>query len=77
MNTNIKFLLPAAVILSALKPQLSTALAQSTAFTYQGRLHDCASAGNGNYDLTFALFDAPIGGIQRSAGSGRRNTLPK
>jgi hypothetical protein len=64
VNTNFKFLLSAAIILAALKPQLSSALAQGTAFTYQGRLHDGASVGNGNYDLTFALFGAPIGGIQ-------------
>src|SRR6266853_1578935 len=42
--------------------QLSTAFAQGTAFTYQGRLNDGASAANGVYDLAFALFDGPSGG---------------
>src|SRR5436305_3176677 len=34
--------------------QLST-WAQGTAFTYQGRLNDTASAANGNYDFRFRL----------------------
>ena len=32
-------------------------LAQTTSFTYQGRLTDGGSPANGNYDLQFALFD--------------------
>src|SRR5450432_1165160 len=35
----------------------SSAFAQGTAFTYQGRLNSGASAANGNYDFTFALFN--------------------
>lgn len=31
--------------------------AQSTAFTYQGRLYDGGNPANGNYDLTFTLFN--------------------
>ena len=31
-----------------------TALAQTTSFTYQGRLTDGGTAANGNYDLQFA-----------------------
>src|SRR6266567_8452823 len=41
---------------------ISTAFAQGTGFTYQGRLNDGASPANGSYDLTFALFDVPSGG---------------
>jgi len=37
---------------------LSSAFAQGTAFTYQGRLTDGASAANGSYDLRFTLFDS-------------------
>ena len=37
---------------------LNCAFAQGTAFTYQGRLTDSASAGNGSYDLRFTLFDS-------------------
>jgi hypothetical protein len=45
---------------------LVTAQAQQTAFTYQGKLTDGASAANGNYDLQFALFDSPTDGTQIS-----------
>ena len=41
-----------------------TASAQSTAFTYQGRLMDTGSPANGNYDLTFSIFDAASDGNQ-------------
>jgi len=42
-----------------------TAEAQSTAFTYQGRLTDGGSPANGNYDLQFTLWDALSGGTQQ------------
>lgn len=35
------------------------AFAQTTAFTYQGRLTDGATPANGTYDLQFKLFDTP------------------
>jgi hypothetical protein len=38
--------------------------AQGTAFTYQGHLVSGTNAANGNYDLTFELFDATTGGSQ-------------
>lgn len=38
--------------------------AQTTAFTYQGKLTDNTSAGNGTYDLQFSLYDALTGGNQ-------------
>ncbi|HEX8395976.1 MAG TPA: tail fiber domain-containing protein [Pyrinomonadaceae bacterium] len=38
--------------------------AQTTAFTYQGKLTDNTSVGNGTYDLQFALYDALTGGNQ-------------
>ena len=41
--------------------------AQTTAFTYQGRLTDGGTAANGNYDLQFALFDSVSGGTQIGA----------
>ena len=44
---------------------VSLAHAQSTAFTYQGRLNDGAGAATGSYDLTFALFDAANSGVQQ------------
>jgi spore coat protein U-like protein len=42
----------------------ASAQAQTTAFTYQGKLTDGATAANGIYDLGFALFDADAGGNQ-------------
>ena len=40
------------------------AQAQSSSFTYQGRLTDGGAAANVNYDLQFALFDSLSGGAQ-------------
>src|ERR1044072_8825348 len=37
-------------------------LAQSTGFTYQGKLTDGAAAANGNYDFEFKLYGASTGG---------------
>ena len=52
-----KIVLFIALILSA-----STAFAQTTAFTYQGKLTDGGAAANGQYDFTFRLFTAGAGG---------------
>ena len=41
---------------------VNPALAQGTAFTYQGRLTDNGSPANDNYDLTFTVFDASTNG---------------
>src|ERR1051325_6595157 len=41
-----------------------TAFAQTTSFTYQGRLTDSGNPANGNYDLQFALWDTASGGAQ-------------
>jgi FtsZ-binding cell division protein ZapB len=50
---------------STLNLQLSTAHAQGTAFTYQGRLNDGAGPATGLYDFRFAVYDdANAGGIQ-------------
>jgi hypothetical protein len=42
-----------------------TALAQGSAFTYQGRLTDGGAPSNGTYELEFKLFDAESGGTQQ------------
>src|SRR5947208_8531657 len=42
----------------------TSALAQTSSFTYQGRLTDGGAAANGNYDLQFAVFDSLGGGTQ-------------
>jgi hypothetical protein len=38
--------------------------AQTSVFTYQGRLTDCGTPANGTYDLEFRLFDAVTDGNQ-------------
>ncbi len=57
----------ALLALTTLNPQLSTAHAQGTAFTYQGRLNDNGSPAHGTYDFRFKLFEDPSGNTQ--AGS--------
>jgi formylglycine-generating enzyme required for sulfatase activity len=54
-------LFPALALLCAFHSQLSTARAQGTAFTYQGRLVNNTLPANGNYDFTFALFNNSSG----------------
>ena len=58
MKTRIQILLSILAILAGV-PHGS---AQGTAFTYQGRLNVGTSPANGNYDLTFALYDTNSGG---------------
>jgi hypothetical protein len=48
----------ALLLLSTLNLQLSTALAQGTAFTYQGQLNNYGSPANGSYDLAFTIYDS-------------------
>jgi hypothetical protein len=45
----------------------SSAAAQSTSFTYQGRLRNGTQLASGPHDFRFALFDAPAGGVQIGA----------
>src|SRR2546423_7902372 len=42
----------------------TSAFAQTSGLTYQGRLTDGGTAANGNYDLQFGLFDSLSGGTQ-------------
>src|SRR6476661_6578252 len=41
------------------------AFAQTTTFTYQGKLSDNGNPANGSYDLQFTLWDALSGGTQQ------------
>src|SRR6266496_3143130 len=59
---NRLFALLALTFLSTLNPQLSTLFAQSTSFTYQGRLNSGTTAATGSYDMTFTLFASASGG---------------
>jgi hypothetical protein len=51
----------AVLALAALTAPVSTACAQGTAFSYQGRLNVNGAPANGGYDLTFALFNSSNG----------------
>ena len=41
--------------------------AQTSAFTYQGKLTEAGNPANGNYDMEFKLFDALSGGAQQGS----------
>ena len=63
-------------LLLALGVRLAPALAQeSTAFTYQGQLHDGSTNANGAYTMIFALYSAPTGGTQIGGSSTNQLTL--
>ena len=49
-------------VFSSLNLPLSTAFAQGTAFTYQGRLNDNGGPATGIYDERFAIYDAVTNG---------------
>ncbi|MCX8092436.1 MAG: hypothetical protein N3I86_16145, partial [Verrucomicrobiae bacterium] len=54
----------ALALLSTINPQLSTAHAQGTAFTYQGRLDSGGTPYTGLAEMQFSLWDAASGGNQ-------------
>ena len=43
--------------------------AQTTVFTYQGRLSEAGNPAQGNYDLQFKLFDTPNVGTGAQSGA--------
>ncbi|MEZ5426818.1 MAG: tail fiber domain-containing protein [Pyrinomonadaceae bacterium] len=47
--------------------------AQSSSFTYQGKLVDNNSAANGTYEMEFSLFDSAVGGNQISTTNSISN----
>lgn len=47
----------------------NTALAQGSAFTYQGKLTEAGNPANGNYDMQFKLFNTPTVGTGTQQGS--------
>jgi len=73
----MKKLLRAIICTSLLRTLVLPALAQTTAFTYQGRLNDGVNPANGKYDLTFALFSVvsgagQVGSILTNAATGAK-----
>ncbi len=53
-----KLLLMTIICFVAFFAAVGTARAQTTAFTYQGRLADASTVANGSFDFEFAVFDA-------------------
>jgi hypothetical protein len=64
MKTNLQLMPAVLAILPALVLHLTptVALAQGTAFTYQGRLSDGGNPASGSYDVAFTLFATNTGG---------------
>jgi hypothetical protein len=62
MKTKARLLFVAFALLQAINLHLSTAHAQGTAFTYQGRLNINGAPANGVYDFNFGLFSGSSGG---------------
>src|SRR5207244_4045314 len=63
MKTIILSALVALTLFATAGSRLSSAFAQGTTFTYQGRLNDGGSPANGtNYGMLFHLYDAATGG---------------
>jgi hypothetical protein len=62
---NARFRYAASLLLLLFAGATSSALAQGTAFSYQGRLQDSGANANSNYDFQFTLWDALNGGTQQ------------
>src|SRR5215468_6783716 len=66
---NFAALIPATLLaLCTLVYQPSTLFAQGTAFSYQGLLTVNGNPANGNFDLSFDLYDVSSGGTPVAAG---------
>jgi len=75
MKNSIKVSLRALVLVSALAAQVSIVFAQSTAFTFQGRLTDGTANASGLFDLEFTVFAVDSGGAS-VAGPLTTNAVP-
>jgi Chaperone of endosialidase len=64
------------VVLAAFGP-VSLVRAQTSSFTYQGKLTEAGTAANATYDMQFKLFDSPTVGAGSQIGSTINNgTVP-
>src|SRR6185295_7434872 len=61
MKAKLQSFLPGLMLFSTLIHAPSSAFAQGTAFTYQGRLNDGGVPANGTYDLLLTIYDLPTG----------------
>lgn len=59
MKTKLKLFVLLAVVMAA----FVSAQAQTTAFTYHGRLNDNNAPVTGNYEMRFAIYDADVAGL--------------
>jgi hypothetical protein len=65
-NLNLRrFVVILLMLCIAYSLNLGAASAQTTGFTYQGKLSDSGTPANSNYDFQFKLFDLPTGGTQQ------------
>ncbi len=67
MRFHSLFLLSVLVVGVFVSTSMTEVHAQTTSFTYQGRLSDGGNVANGSYDLQFALWDSLSGGAQIGA----------
>src|SRR5262245_14343587 len=68
------FVITSAVLLAV---AVGASSAQTTAFTYQGRLADAGNPANGNYDFEFKLFDTlPVGTGTQLGSTLQRLNVP-
>ncbi len=63
-NFSFKLLLVLCFVLNGTPAQ-----AQTSGFTYQGKLTNAGAAADGQYDFTFKLFDTDDGGLQIESGA--------
>ncbi len=75
MRPIISMIVTATVLSLLLVTATSPVSAQTTNFTYQGRLNDGGTPANGNYDLQFTLWDSSTAGSQVGA-TQTINTVP-
>jgi hypothetical protein len=59
---HFRFIALALLAFTCFSARLSTASAQGTAFTFNGKLNDGANPANGSYDLRFTLYNAVTNG---------------
>jgi hypothetical protein len=72
MKTQIKNLLIALAVFAGIH---QAAAQGTTAFTYQGQLHDNGTNANGTYTMIFKLYDSSSGGTQIGSGITNSPTL--
>jgi hypothetical protein len=75
-SSNSKKLVLLLPLFSIFVSPFGAALAQGTAFTYQGRLNDAGLPANGLYDFSFSVFDSASNSVTRIAGPLTNATTP-